>query len=147
MERTAAARTDVPIDINFHILARQMAGKSLPPQLAIAAGIVRRSLRVTCLRACNVGVEIFQPESKLVAIDPFRPSSELRPLEPRNDEPESLDLSLHPGKLCLIAGHLHSQITHQPVQRIDVRRQGGEIDSHERESNAGAQNLPRRSSS
>jgi hypothetical protein len=98
------------------------------------------------LRACNIGVEVFKPERKLVAIDPFRPSPKLRPLEPQNDGPESLDLSLRLGKLCLIARNLRSQVTHQLVQLIDVRRQGGEIDSHEHESNAAAQKLPRRSS-
>jgi hypothetical protein len=124
-----------------------MAGKSLPPRRRFGIGIVRRSLWVTCLRACNIGVEVFKPESKLVAIDPFRPSPKLRPLEPQNDGPESLDLSLRLGKLCLIARNLRSQVTHQLVQLIDVRRQGGEIDVHARESNAGAQKLPRRSSS
>jgi len=51
------------------------------------------------LQAGNIGVEVFQSESKLVAIDPFRPSSELRALEPPNDELESLDLGLRLGKL------------------------------------------------
>jgi hypothetical protein len=63
-------------------------------------------------------------------------------LEPLNDEPKSLDLRLRPGELRLIAGHLRSQVTHQLVQRIDVRRQRDEIDSHERESNADTQGRP-----
>ena len=50
------------------------------------------------LQAGNIGVEIFQSESKLVAIHPFRAPSELRTLEPPNDELESLDLSLRLGK-------------------------------------------------
>jgi hypothetical protein len=33
------------------------------------------------LQAGNIGVEVFQPESKLVAIDPFRAPSELRAFE------------------------------------------------------------------
>jgi hypothetical protein len=73
-----------------------------------------------------------ESESKLVAIDPFRALSELRALEPPNDEPESLDLSLRLGKLGSIVRHLRSQVTHQPVQRIDVRRQRGEINVHAR---------------
>jgi hypothetical protein len=43
------------------------------------------------LQAGNIGVEVFQSESKLVAIDPFRPPSELRALETPNDELESVD--------------------------------------------------------
>jgi hypothetical protein len=57
-----------------------------------------------------------QPESKLVASDPFRAPSELRALEPPDDEPESLDLSLHLGKLGSIVRHL-SQVRHQLAQR------------------------------
>lgn len=51
------------------------------------------------LQPSNIGVEVFQPESKLVAIDPFRAPSELSALEPPNDELESLDLSLRLRKL------------------------------------------------
>ena len=51
------------------------------------------------LQAGNIGVEVFQSESKLVAIDPFRPPSELRALETPNDELESVDLGLRLGKL------------------------------------------------
>jgi hypothetical protein len=82
------------------------------------------------LQAGNIGVEVLQPESKLVAIDPFRAPSELRALEPPDDEPESLDLSLRLGKLGSIVRHLRSQVPHQLVQRIDIRRQRGEIDVH-----------------
>ena len=50
------------------------------------------------LQAGNIGVEVFQSESELVAIDPFRARSKLRALEPPNEEPESLDLSLRLGE-------------------------------------------------
>ena len=46
------------------------------------------------LQAGNIGVEVFQSESKLVAIDPLRAPSELRALEPSDDELKSLDLGL-----------------------------------------------------
>ena len=85
---------------------------------------------MACLQAGNIGVEVFQSESKLVAIDPFRAPSELRALESLNDELEPLDLGLRLGKLGSIARHLRSQVTHQLVQLIDIRRQRGEIDVH-----------------
>ena len=53
---------------------------------------------MACLQAGNIGVEVFQSESKLVAIDPFRAPSELRALEPPNDQLESLDLGLRLGE-------------------------------------------------
>ena len=85
---------------------------------------------MACSQAGNIGVEVFQSESKLVAIDPFRAPSELRALEPPNDELESLDLGLRLGKLGSIVRHSRGQVTHQLVQRIDIRRQRGEIDVH-----------------
>jgi hypothetical protein len=51
------------------------------------------------LQAGDIGVEVFQTEGKLVAVDPFRAPSELRALEPSDDELESLDLSLRLGNL------------------------------------------------
>ena len=54
---------------------------------------------MACLQAGNIGVEVFQSESKLVAINPFRALSELRALKPPNDELESVDLGLRLGKL------------------------------------------------
>ena len=93
---------------------------------------MRRCCRMARLQAGNIGVEVLQPESKLVAIDPFRAPSELRALEPPDDEPESLDLNLRLGKLGSIVRHLRSQVRHQLVQRIDIRRQRGEINVHAR---------------
>ena len=93
---------------------------------------MRRCCRMVRLQAGNIGVEVLQPESKLVAIDPFRAPSELRALEPPNDQPESLDLGSRLGKLGSIVRHLRSEVTHQVVQRINVRRQRGEVDVHAR---------------
>src|SRR5262249_44868489 len=84
------------------------------------------------LQAGDIGVEVSQAEGKLVTVDPFRAPSELRALEPPNDELESLDLGLRLGKLGSIVRHLRSQVTHQLVQRLDIRRQRSEIDVHAR---------------
>ena len=136
MERAAAAGADALINIDGHIFARQMVRKSLPMWRGLRTDIVCRCCRMARLQARNIGVEVFQSESKLVAIDPFRAPSELRALEPSNDELESLDLGLRLDKLGSVVRHLRSQVTHQLVQRIDIRRQRGEIDVH-------AQNLMR----
>ena len=94
--------------------------------------IVRRCCWVARLQAGHIGVEVFQSESKLVPINPFRSPSKLRALEPPNDELEFLDRGLRLGKLGSIVRHLRGQVPHQLVQRIDVRRQRGEIDVHAR---------------
>ena len=93
---------------------------------------MRRCCRMACSQEGNIGVEVFQSESKLVAIDPFGAPSELRALEPPDDELESLDLGSRLGKLGSIVRHLRSEVTHQVVQRINVRRQRGEVDVHAR---------------
>ena len=54
---------------------------------------------MACSQAGNIGVEVFQSKSKLIALDPFRAPSELCALEAPDDELESLDLGLRLGKL------------------------------------------------
>src|SRR6516225_829532 len=106
MERAAAAGADALINIDGDIFARQMVGKSLPMWRRLRTDIVCRRGWMARLQARNIGVEVFQSESKLVAIDPFRAPSELRALEPSNDELESLDLGLRLDKLGSVVRHL-----------------------------------------
>jgi hypothetical protein len=107
-----------------------MLGESILAWRGLRTAVVRRCRWMACLQAGNIGVEVFQSESKLVSIDLFRPPSELHALEPPNDELESLDLSQRLGKLGSVAGILRSQVTHQSVQRISIARQRGEVDVH-----------------
>jgi len=60
--------------------------------------------------------------------------------------PEPLDLGLCPHKLSSVVRYLRGQLMHQPMQRIDVDRERGEIEIHAREFNAGEQQHPSRSS-
>jgi hypothetical protein len=59
MERATAAGTDAILDIDRHIFARQMVGKSLPMRCRLRADIVRRCCRMAFLQAGNIGVEVF----------------------------------------------------------------------------------------
>jgi len=99
VERATAAGTDALINIDRHILTWQMVGKSLPMGGRLRTDIRRGCSRMACLQAGNIGVEVFQSESKLVAIDPLRAPSELRALESPDDELQSLDLRLRLRKL------------------------------------------------
>ena len=130
MERTTAAGTNALIDIERYVFAGQMLGESILAWRGLRTAVVRRCRWMACLQAGNIGVVVFQSESKLVSIDLFRPPSELHALEPPNDELESLDLSQRLGKLGSVAGILRSQVTHQSVQRISIARQRGEVDVH-----------------
>ena len=92
MERTAAAATDALVDIDRYLFARQMVGETVLAWRGLRTGVVR-CCRMACLKAGNIGVEVFQSESKLVSIGLFRPPTELHPLESPNDKLETLDLS------------------------------------------------------
>ena len=91
------------------------------------------------LRPRNIGVEIFQPESKLITIEPFRSPSKLRSLQALDDEPQALHLGTRRSQLRVIIGDLRGKRAHQPMQGIDIDRQRGEIEIHTRESNTGRQ--------
>jgi hypothetical protein len=99
MESPAAAGTHTLINIDRYIFTRQMVGKSLPVCRSLRTDIVCRCCRMARLQAGYIGVEVFQSESKLVAIDPFRPPSKLGALEAPNDQLESVDLGLRLGQL------------------------------------------------
>ena len=77
-----------------------MLGKPLPMWRRLRTAILRRCCcRLARLQSRDIGVEVFQSEGKLIAIDPFRAPSELCALEPPDDELESLNLGLRLGKL------------------------------------------------
>ena len=74
------------------------------------------------LRPRDIGVEIFQPESKLITIEPFRPTSKLHALQALDDKSEPLHLATRRSKLRIIIGHLRGKLAHQPMQCTDVDR-------------------------
>jgi hypothetical protein len=66
----------------------------------------------------------------------------LRTLQVMNDRPETLDLGARPLQLGPLVGGLRGQIAHQPMQRIDVGWERGEIEIHAGKSNAGWRRHP-----
>ena len=99
----------------------------------------RPGLEIRGLHPRDIGVEIFQPESKLITIEPFRPPTKLRPLQASDDEPQPFHLGTRRSKLRVIISDLRGKRAHQPMQGIDIDRQRGEIEIHTRESNTGRQ--------
>ncbi len=76
-------------------------------------------------RAGDIGIEIFQPEGKLVGIEALGAASELRPLKLFDEALEAFDL--------VVAGlDGDDHVAHQAVQKIDVRGQALKIEAHER---------------
>ena len=122
-----------------------MIGKSVAAGYRGGGGFFRCG-GMTGLDAGNIGVEIFQAQGQLIVIDLFGASAKLRSLQPRNDQPEFVDLGFRPRKLGTLSGHLRGQVTHQGVQRTDIDWQRGEIEVHVCESNAGGKQHPTQSS-
>jgi hypothetical protein len=141
MECTATTRTDATLNVECHVLARQMVRKRLSPRSRFKISLVDRGGRRS-LRPCDISVEVFQSERKLVTVEPFRSSSELRALQTLNDQPETLDLGPCLHKLGSVTCCLSDQLAHQPMQRIGVGGEHGEIEIHAGEFNAGAQQHP-----
>jgi hypothetical protein len=72
---------------------------------------------MACLRTGQVKVEVLQREGK-VAIDPFRPSAELRPLQPLDDQPKPLNVGLRLGKLGLVTSRCNASTSEGRVARL-----------------------------
>ena len=112
VEWAAAAGTDALFNIDRHILTRQMLRERTLPQLRPDVGYQRG---MAGLRPCKIGVEVFQPERKLIAIEPFRPPSKLRALQALDNEPEPLHLGPRRCKPRTIIGYLRGQLAHQTM--------------------------------
>ena len=124
-----------------------MVGKCLAPRGWFRLGVINYDCPIRCLCPRDIGVEVFQSQSKLIAIEPFGPPSKLRALQALDDQPEPLDLGTRRCKLRVIIGYLCGKLAHQPMQCTDIDRQRGEIEIHARDSNTGRRRHPKRLSS
>ena len=91
----------------------------------------------------NVDVEVFQPERKLIIVEALRPPAELGALQALNDQSQALDLGTRPRQLGSLIGGLGGHVAYQPMQRIDIGWERGEIEIHARESNPSLRRHPR----
>src|ERR1051325_6282231 len=98
------------------------------------------------LRPCKIGVEVFQSERKLVAVESFRSPPELRASQVLDDEPEALYLGTCRRKLRIITGCLRGQLAYQTMEGMDIDGQRGEIEMHATDSNFGRRRHPQGSS-
>ena len=91
----------------------------------------------------NIDIEVFQTECKLITVQSLRPPAELRALQVMNDRPETLDLDARSLQLGPLIGGLRGHVAYQPMQRIDIGWERGEIEIHARESNPSLRRHPR----
>ena len=121
------ARTVMALHIEPHILSRQMVGKRRVPWRGpgLRFRIVGRRHGMMNFRAGDVGIEIFQPEGKLIGIEVLGAASELGSLKLFDEALETSDL--------VVAGlHGGRHVAHQAVQKVDVGGQVRKIETHER---------------
>ncbi len=115
------------LHIERHVLARQMVGKRQAPGRGPGVGfrIVGRRHGMMNFRAGDVGIEIFQPEGKLIGIEALGAASEPGSLKFFDDALKTSDL--------VIAGlDDDGHVAHQAVQKVDVGGQVLKIETHER---------------
>ena len=92
------------------------------PGLLLFAGRQRRRIS---LRSGDIGIEIFQPEGKLIRIEALGAASELGSLKLFDEALESSDL--------VIAGLDDDRhVAYQAVQKVDVGGQVRKVETHER---------------
>ncbi len=123
----ATARALIALHVEHDILAREMTGKcrALRHGSRIRGRLTSRQHRVLGFRTGNIGVQVFDPEGQLIGIEALGPASELPSLKLLDDTLETLDL--------VIAGLDNDRhVAHQAVQKVDIRRQVSEFETHER---------------
>jgi hypothetical protein len=104
-----------------------MVGKYRAPWRAFGIGlrIVRRRHCVIGFRAGDIAVEILEPERKLIGIEALGAATERTSLK-------LLDEALEPFDLVVAGLDNDRHIAHQAVQKVDIRRQVSEVETHER---------------
>jgi hypothetical protein len=110
MQQGATAWTGGCIDIDQHILARQMFGQCFVPRTFIGVAGCDFGRRLESLSLCKIGLDIFEAKCKLIVIKASGPASELRALKLLDDQLETLDLTV----TALDDG---CHVAHQAVQK------------------------------
>ena len=124
----AAAGAGLMLEIEPDVLARQMRRQARPLVCGLESGRLRPrwTEALASVRAISA-LEVFEAELQLIVIEPLGTPAELAALQLLNDELQPLDLGLCLGE----GGALGRERAHQPLQRLHIVRQSGEIDVHE----------------
>ena len=114
----AAAGAGLLLDIEPHLFARQVRRQTWPLVLSLRRlGFGGRN-RKPGFDARKIGVEIFEAELQLVAIELFCPPAELAALQLLDDEVKPFDLGIRFAQ----TGTLGCERAHQLLQRLHIVR-------------------------
>jgi hypothetical protein len=142
VQRPAAARAGLVLDVDHDLDARQMPGQGTavaPRLLAPSAPLRHRRRRLFAgLGRGHRLLDVLEPELQLVGIEALRAAAELQPLELGEQQAQLLDLAraaLEARRLQgdhLLPGlELAGECAHGLVQKRDVGRETVRIDPHE----------------
>jgi hypothetical protein len=92
MQRATTTRASHAVDVEPHILPRQMVGQWLA--MGTPFGLLLLDPRTVLFFAGEVTVEIFKSERQLIGIESLGATTELHSLELLDDRLESLDLAV-----------------------------------------------------
>ena len=123
MKRAAAAGADHFVDIEPHIVARQMVGQRLA--MGGPFGLLVLDPWTALLGTGDIAVEVFKPEGELVGIETLGTAAELRALQLLDDGFQAVDFAV----AMFDRG---GDIAHQAMQKRRVCRKILEIDPHVR---------------
>lgn len=118
VQRAAAAGAGLVLDIEPHLFARQVRRHAWPLALSLRRlGLGGRN-RKAGFDARKIGVDIFETELQLVAIEPFCPPAELAALQLLDDEVKPCDLGIRLAQ----TGTLGCERAHQLLQCLHIVR-------------------------
>ena len=130
MQGAATARTGLRPEIEVHVLALQRIGKAGTVRSTGRRLFGRGNHRQEFFDTGDVGAEIFQAELQLAVLETLGAPAELQTLQLLHDQPQALDLALGLGQRGPFARAFRRQLADQPMQRINIIRQGSKIDVH-----------------
>ncbi len=121
-------RADIGVDIEHCVFARQMIGQAEASRRSpFRFWVLFGDLRACRLGLGDVGSDIFQAKLQLILVQTLGAASELVALQGLHDLPQPIDLGQSFSALSVAR---HNQIADHPMQRIDIIRQGSEVNGH-----------------
>jgi hypothetical protein len=133
---TATAGADVTFDVEPHVLALKMVRHAQPADRCVHGCRSLAGRRGQAgLGTGDVSIKVFETQLQLITVEALGAPSELKTLQGLYEIAQPINLGLRMG--ALIIAH-RDQVADHPMQRIDVIRQGREIDIHEPDSRPGS---------
>jgi len=122
MDGATAAGTGLGFHVERQVLPLEMIRQTEPLlDRRLFQHLLGRDRQQRCLGACDIGVEILEPEIELILVETLGPAPERAALQDLDQIAEPVDLGLSLG--ALVGSFRHERADHL-IQHSDVGRQG-----------------------